>query len=343
MKATQSSTALMDLVGTVESPDREHLRVSSAPRLLSLRLDLGIVEDASSVDQQDAVQAWVHSNGRDSGSNARLPYEEAMKRHGSVRSSDVIGRDGYHAAPVVSVADGAGLAHDAGNLLSALSLYADMLSLPGVLHDEYREYASELRLLSERSSAMIARLFDHVNQAKEKTGNRLTSLAEVIARCGGLLDRIAGRRVEVSFGREADLLVDVSSEIVERIVINLVKNAAEAIGEGNPGSILVHVSAAGDGCEAGVAVTVEDTGCGMTRDELSTLGAYKTVARGSRGIGFRVVRELAAMSNGCVAIASAPGEGTKVSVEWPSIEQMQIETGERTRRVLRGEAGWIAC
>src|ERR1700734_3369448 len=59
--------------------------------------------------------------------------------------------DGY------GVAEGAGLAHDASNLLGALSLYSDLLGMPGVLHEEHRGYAAELRMLSDRSWAMIDR------------------------------------------------------------------------------------------------------------------------------------------------------------------------------------------
>src|SRR5580658_6143875 len=55
--------------------------------------------------------------------------------------------------PIAGVAEGAGLAHDAGNLLGALSLYSDLLGMPGVLHEEHREYATELRMLSDRSWA----------------------------------------------------------------------------------------------------------------------------------------------------------------------------------------------
>src|SRR5215467_12816853 len=47
------------------------------------------------------------------------------------------------AVPVAGVAEGAGLAHDACNLLGALSLYSDLLAMPGVLHEEHREYANE--------------------------------------------------------------------------------------------------------------------------------------------------------------------------------------------------------
>ncbi len=59
------------------------------------------------------------------------------------------------------MAEGAGLAHDAGNLLGALSLYSDLLVMPGVLYEEHREYANELRMLSDRSWAMINRLVNH--------------------------------------------------------------------------------------------------------------------------------------------------------------------------------------
>jgi signal transduction histidine kinase len=302
----------MEFVESIESLDTGDSASYAALKRVSVRLDLGIVEDDPFLDDATVVRANVGERG-----------------NGETLST--------------GVAEGVGLAHDAGNLLSALSLYSDLLSMPGVLHEDYREYAAEIRLLSERSSAMITRLFDHVFQAKEKTSSRPTSLAEVIARCGGLLNRIAGRRVEISFGRRADGLVEVSSEIVERIVTNLVKNAAEAIDDDGAGAISVHVSSSGVGREARVAVMVSDSGRGMTSAELASLGTSGEVPKGRHGVGLRVVRELAAMSDGCVAIASAPGEGTRVSVEWPSIEPIEIEVGESTKRVVRGEAGWIAC
>ncbi|MGA7157441.1 MAG: hypothetical protein WBY53_11360, partial [Acidobacteriaceae bacterium] len=57
-----------------------------------------------------------------------------------------------------SLADTNGLAHDAGNLLAALTLYCDLLSVPGVLRPEHQHYATELRTISESSSRLIRRL-----------------------------------------------------------------------------------------------------------------------------------------------------------------------------------------
>ena len=80
------------------------------------------------------------------------------------------------------------LAHDAGNLLGALSLYSDLLAMPGVLHEEHREYAAELRMLSDRSWAMIDRL---VNHARGGQRPKAAGRADDAAGCGGPLQGAA--------------------------------------------------------------------------------------------------------------------------------------------------------
>jgi signal transduction histidine kinase len=248
------------------------------------------------------------------------------------------------------VAERAGLAHDAGNLLGALNLYSELLAMPGVLHEEHREYASELRLLSERSWAMIDRLVNHArNMTKDEPV--ATILLEVLERCSGLLGKIAGRRVEIGWDAGGFQAVRISAEAVERIVTNLVKNAAEATPE--DGTILV--SARGviaDGVRR-VVMTVSDAGCGMSEATLKALRVGGISRAGGRGIGFSVVRELVTASGGSLTIASEPGVGTSVSVEWNALTQGSAATrsvaGERiatergTKTVLKAEAGWIAC
>ena len=158
-----------------------------------------------------------------------------VMRRGVVDASDAT-------APIAGVAEGAGLAHDAGNLLGALSLYSDLLAMPGVLHEEHREYAAELRMLSDRSWAMINRLVNHSRAGlPTKVQAEISVLPDVVDRCRGLLSRVAGRTVEISFGVGAFQPVRVPVEAVERILTNLVKNAAEA----TPwvGAISIHVGA----------------------------------------------------------------------------------------------------
>jgi signal transduction histidine kinase len=260
--------------------------------------------------------------------------------------------------PVAGVAEGAGLAHDAGNLLGALSLYSDLLAMPGVLTEEHREYAAELRMLSDRSWAMINRLVNHSRAGlPTKVQAEISVLPDVVDRCRGLLSRVAGRTVEISYGVGAFLPVRVPVEAVERIVTNLVKNAAEA----TPwvGAISIDIEGVvqqperqDEESRRRVVLTVRDRGCGMdqaaVRRLMQTGGISST---NGRGLGFRVVRELAAMSGGCLNVESQPEVGTSISVEWYAVQQMEdvvrreeprmIEMEMKT--VLKAEAGWIAC
>jgi signal transduction histidine kinase len=271
-------------------------------------------------------------------------------------------------APIAGVAEGAGLAHDAGNLLGALSLYSDLLAMPGVLNEEHREYAAELRMLSDRSWAMINRLVNHSRAGLPATVQaEISVLPDVVDRCRGLLSRVAGRTVEISFGVGAFQPVRVPVEAVERILTNLVKNAAEA----TPwvGAISIHVegvtewsgnnSRGGDGfgneddrSRRRVVMTVRDRGCGMDQAAVRRLMQAGGISSASgRGLGFRVVRELVAMSGGCLNVESQPEVGTSISAEWYAVKQteaaMRQDEAKRieaeVKTVFKGEVGWIAC
>jgi hypothetical protein len=171
MQATQSSTALVEFVESVESLDRSDLPSVTPLKLISPRLDLGVVDDPPSFDGLKGVARDQTSRTLSvEHDSSHIPRKsvQTLKKQRSGPTPDT-GVDDRCTCRTLSagVAEEVGLAHDAGNLLSALSLYSDLLSMPGVLHEGYREYAAELRLLSERSTAMISRLFDHIHRIEQ--------------------------------------------------------------------------------------------------------------------------------------------------------------------------------
>lgn len=250
---------------------------------------------------------------------------------GRSKSIAVECHDGY------GVAEGAGLAHDASNLLGALSLYSDLLGMPGVLHEEHRGYAEELRMLSDRSWAMIDRLVNHAGAGRRsKKTVEAVVLPDIVDRCRGLLSRVAGRTVETSYGLGAFQPVNVPAESVERILTNLVKNAAEASLWAD--AITIHVEGvkgwdgvAGEDGRRRVAVTVRDKGRGMDEAAVQRLmEGTGTSQRKGRGLGFRVVRELVAISGGCLSIESEPEVGTNISAEWYAVTE-SVGVSQRVR------------
>jgi signal transduction histidine kinase len=227
------------------------------------------------------------------------------------------------------IAEGAGLAHDAGNLLGALTLYSELLAMPGVLHEEHRAFAGELRLLSDRSWAMINRLVNHARGEREADESEVVVLPELVERWRGVLSRVAGRPIEVSYGAGAYELVSVRAEAAERILTNLVKNAAEATVGAE--SIAVSVEGVLDGGRRLVVMTVRDRGCGMSDSAVERLMRVGGISSASgRGIGFCVVRELVAMSGGCLNVRSEVGVGTSISVEWYAAEvEAEVTCGQQ--------------
>jgi signal transduction histidine kinase len=273
-----------------------------------------------------------------------------------------------------------GLSHDAQNLLGAVSLYCDLLSAPGVLKPEHRHYAEELRIIGTRSSALVVRLMlpppvrglqtrgpagegklaRPISLATPNT-TRSVTLRTIVTRCSGMLGQVAGgRAIEVSYGAAASMPVLVSEETVERILVNLVRNAAAALeqradscgmagglpavgriatdsvtlressdgtDDETPGAIRIGVgqlaNRVGDPKPwpfRRVRLTVEDSGCGMTPQQLErVLCAGGEPLRGGHGIGLRVVRELVASSDGELRAMSAPGVGTRMQIEWPAV------------------------
>ena len=298
--------------------------------------------------------------------------------------------------PCPAALAGEGMLHDARNLMGALGLYCDLLSMPGVLKPVHNHYPEELRLLGTRSQALIENLMQSVQAQGQADGLCLAAVADratgvdsspqaegrqwlaggagdavkpvglrcILERCSGLLSRVAGGRpIEVTYGVAAAVPVRVDEEAVERILVNLVRNASAALGTGctgsgcgedvfgsvrerfseethdeAPGAIRIGVGSlvnrVGDPKPwpfRRVRLTVEDSGCGMTAEQAERLlCGGRAPSRGSHGIGFRVVRELVAASDGVdLRVMSTPGTGTRVQIEWPVAVLSDADSMER--------------
>jgi signal transduction histidine kinase len=109
--------------------------------------------------------------------------------------------------------------------------------------------------------------------------------------------------------------VRATSAHVLQILVNLVRNAQQAVGlvDGG-GRVVIH---AGFDDEA-VHVAVRDDGPGMSFEVLSKLGtAFFTTRAEGTGLGVAQVRRLLGALRGRFAVESAPGAGTTVTFSLP--------------------------
>ncbi len=112
-----------------------------------------------------------------------------------------------------------------------------------------------------------------------------------------------------------------------RCVLNLISNAIRFTGPG--GEIALKLESVG----SDAVMTVEDTGCGMDKSQMRRLFTRSDVSREApapgmgQGIGMAVVRAFAEGMRGRVAVKSALGRGTSVSIRLPRLCEADVCTG----------------
>ncbi|HXX65582.1 MAG TPA: response regulator [Polyangiaceae bacterium] len=128
---------------------------------------------------------------------------------------------------------------------------------------------------------------------------------------------------------------------VGQVLLNLILNAAHAIGEGKPDAneILVRIQPVGDS----VAIEIRDTGCGIPPEHIDRLFTpfftTKPAGKGT-GLGLSISRRIVRALGGDIHVQSAPGRGTTMTVVLPAARHTSIPaaamrtTAERRARIL---------
>jgi len=222
------------------------------------------------------------------------------------------------AVQVPSFASGA--IHDFATLLTCILAEAD-LALAAVTHGAAeRERIDRIRILALRAGSMAQELMDfpgRKNPEREPVNmSRLT--AETLQLLGSSIP--AGVAVETELPEDLPA-VNGNFAQLQRVAMNLIVNAAEALG-GKNGLISLRVSEApgGPGVEhGGIRLEVADTGCGMTADAQARIfdPRYTTKAHG-RGLGLASAWEIVRAHGGAIQVTSAPGEGARFEVLLPA-------------------------
>lgn len=231
-----------------------------------------------------------------------------------------------------------GIAHDFNNMLTvvinSLETLGRQLSGPNA-----KQLAPlvETALAGATSAAdLTGRLLAFARQQKlEPTKVEINAL---VTRTRRLLTRTLGKNIAVVLDLDpAAGWVEVDNSQLENALVNLAVNARDAMPKGGRLSI----STRRRGAE--IEILVNDTGQGMTPDELSRVfdPFYTTKAVGmGTGLGLSQVHGFVAQSGGRISIQSTPSVGTMVCIDLPACappDQQAPARRSRKSRVGRGE------
>jgi signal transduction histidine kinase len=106
---------------------------------------------------------------------------------------------------------------------------------------------------------------------------------------------------------------------VRRILENLVTNAADSLA-GRTGRISIATATVDRDDAPVLAITVADTGRGMTEQEAAMIFEhFYSTREGGGGLGLSIVRRLVTDLHGTIRVESEPGQGTRMIVEIPTV------------------------
>jgi cell cycle sensor histidine kinase DivJ len=185
-----------------------------------------------------------------------------------------------------------------------------------------QEYA---KLINDSGAHLLAVVNGILDMSKMETGDFEISPepfapAQVIGNCCDLLALKARESgLDLSMRLPADLPeITADKRAFKQILLNLISNAVKFTDCGGRVIVAVTIEA------ADILVVVEDTGVGISADDLSRVGRPFFQARGAydrrhdgTGLGLSIVQGLVALHGGEVDIASRVGEGTRVRVRLP--------------------------
>ena len=275
----------------------------------------------------------------------------AMKRHGKSAG----GAFGWMTGNSQNLAE---VAHDARNMVTALGLYCDLLEEPGVLSPSFRHYGGELKLLASASRHLVDKLMalntTSVASGEDRTPGRLgdrwertqqgipgdgwapfsgtpiRDLAFEMETNRNLLSALAGPGIELNLEVEGCALpVAMSSEDLTRILVNLVKNAVEAMSGGGRLQLSLRETPASPGDAPWLLLTVADNGPGILPGLLeqvfepgystrSKTAAWQRGWQGDHlGLGLSITRSIVEAAGGRVHAASRDPSGACFQIELP--------------------------
>jgi len=113
---------------------------------------------------------------------------------------------------------------------------------------------------------------------------------------------------------EPDLALRADSEQIQQVLINLVKNATEALADRRDGRIVLRAARDAQGS---VLVQVVDNGPGIEESQLDNVFVpFFTTKRSGTGVGLSLSRQIMFLNKGLISVKTTPGAGCEFTLKF---------------------------
>jgi signal transduction histidine kinase len=210
------------------------------------------------------------------------------------------------------------LAHEIKNPLSVIRMNMELLAedFADAQTPRDRRALSKIEMVTRQCTRLENLLNDFLRFSKvRRLDLRMGNLNEQVER---VLDLFAPQareqQVEIVRYLDADLpSIQLNAETLQAALVNLVKNALEAMPDG--GQLIARTRIT----RTGVALDLIDTGCGMDeKTAVKMFEAFYSTKSGGSGLGLPTAQKIIEAHGGLINVHSEKGRGTQFTLEFPT-------------------------
>ncbi|MFQ3610026.1 MAG: ATP-binding protein [Fimbriimonadales bacterium] len=254
----------------------------------------------------------------------------------------------WHAQKMESIGRLAGgIAHDFNNLLTVIQGFAELAQ--SKLPPEHPAQTDLERIMQavERAASLTRQLLAFAGKAiVQPTPIDVHQIAHDML---PLFQRTLGEKIQIETDLRADrAIIKADRSQLEQVLMNLVVNARDAMPNGGTIRIMTRIQPPPDDCQASNAdneptgflcLCVQDTGSGISEEDLEHIFEPFFTTKGSRGygLGLATVYGIVNQLGGCIDVESKMGQGTTFHIYLPlcSGDQVANEQPARLREPVR--------
>lgn len=181
---------------------------------------------------------------------------------------------------------------------------------------ELGEILRKISAQAERAAEIVRRT--RAFSTRRELNRQSTDMNELLREEGDLLDSLAQcHYVDVAFDLEPDLPAVLLDRVqMQQVVVNLMKNGIESMGESPPGSRRLRIRSRT--VQGGIEVTVADQGCGVPDDDLEKIfDVFYSTKKEGMGMGLVISRSIVEAHGGQLVASRNTGAGLTFHLHLP--------------------------
>ena len=245
-----------------------------------------------------------------------------------------------------------GVAHDFNNLLTGILGNASLVMDDLDLADSNRGVLGECVQAAERAAQLTRQLLAYAGKGRFVT--EAINLSSLVREISALIQSSISRKVQIRLELAGDLpSIEADAGQLQQVIMNLIINGAEAIGE-NVGLVIcttamqtldeAYIRTLGtEGRQIApgryVMLEVHDNGCGIDETALPRIfEPFFTTKFTGRGLGLAAVSGIVHGHKGAIKVYSSPGKGSTFKVLFPALSDTKGSTVELPLHLSEGFA-----